>query len=44
MVLMPFLNYAMHPDQEHTVCVDPTLLKDEEEQVYKTEADPARPK
>ena len=41
LVIMPFLNYAMHPDQEHTISVDPTLLKDEEEKTYeiKTPAD-----
>ena len=31
---MPFLNYAMHPDQEHTITVNPDLLKDEEERTY----------
>ncbi len=41
LVLMPFLNYAMHPDKEHTICVDPELLKDEGEKTYeiKTPAD-----
>lgn len=38
---MPFVNYAMHPDKEHTVTVDPALLVDEEERTYeiKTPAD-----
>ena len=31
LVLMPFVNYAMHPDADHTIVVDPTLLVDEEE-------------
>ena len=41
LVLMPFVNWMMHPDQEHSVCVDPSLLKDEEEKTYeiKTPAD-----
>ena len=34
LVLMPFLNYMMHPDKEHTICVDPDLLEDEEERSY----------
>ena len=37
LVLMPFVNYAMHPDAEHTIVVDPALLVDEEERVYKME-------
>ena len=38
---MPFVNYAMHPDKDHTVCIDPTLLEDEAERTYevKTPAD-----
>ena len=38
---MPFVNYAMHPDKAHTVCIDPTLLQDEEDKTYeiKTPAD-----
>ena len=41
LVLMPFVNWMMHPDQEHSVCVDPSLLKDKEEKTYeiKTPAD-----
>ena len=41
LVAMPFVNYAMHPDKDHTICVDPTLLVDEEEKTYeiKTPAD-----
>ena len=34
LVLMPFLNWMMHPDKEHTVCVDTSLLVDEEERTY----------
>ena len=39
--VMPLINYAMHPDKEHTITIDPTLLADEEEKVYeiKTPAD-----
>ncbi len=38
---LPIVNYAMHPDKEHTICVNPALLKDEEEKTYeiKTPAD-----
>lgn len=41
LVIMPFLNWMMHPDQEHAICVDPSLLKDETEKTYeiKTPAD-----
>ena len=34
LILMPLVNYAMHPDKEHTITVDPTLLVDEEERTY----------
>lgn len=34
LVLMPFINYAMHPDAEHTITVDPALLVDEKERTY----------
>ncbi len=34
LILMPLVNYAMHPDKEHTITIDPTLLQDEEEKVY----------
>ena len=33
-ILMPLLNYAMHPDKEHTILVDPALLEEEEERKY----------
>ena len=41
LVLMPLVNYAMHPDKDHTITVDPSLLADEEEKTYevKTPAD-----
>jgi short-chain fatty acids transporter len=32
--IMPLVNYAMHPDQEHTIVVDPALLVDEGERTY----------
>ena len=40
-LVMPFVNYAMHPDKDHTVTVNPALLVDEEEKTYeiKTPAD-----
>ena len=34
LILMPLVNYAMHPDKEHTILVDPALLVDEEERTY----------
>ena len=34
LVLMPFINYAMHPDAAHTIVVDPALLVEEEERTY----------
>jgi len=34
LVLMPFINYAMHPDAAHTIVVDPSLLVEEEERTY----------
>mgnify|MGYP004588604233 FL=1 len=37
LVLMPLINYAMHPDTEHTIVVDPSLLEDEKEREYKIE-------
>ena len=37
LVLMPFVNYAMHPDEEHTITVDPALLENEVEREYKIE-------
>ena len=38
---LPFVHYAMHPDKEHTIAINPELLKDEEDKVYeiKTPAD-----
>ncbi len=38
---LPLVNYAMHPDTEHTIVVDPSLLVDEKEKTYeiKTPAD-----
>ena len=40
-LVMPFINYAMHPDKDHTITVNPALLVDEEEKTYvvKTPAD-----
>ncbi len=37
LVLMPFVNYAMHPDKDHAILVDPALLVDEAEREYKIE-------
>ena len=37
LIAMPFINYAMHPDKEHTICVDPALLEAETERTYKIE-------
>ncbi len=37
LILMPFVNYAMHPDEQHTICVDPAKLEDEAERTYKVE-------
>lgn len=37
LVLMPFVNYAMHPSEENTILVDPSLLTDEVEKEYKIE-------
>ena len=34
LLAMPFINYAMHPDKDHTITVNPALLVDEEERVY----------
>lgn len=34
LILMPLLNYAMHPDAAHTIVVDPALLVDEVERTY----------
>ncbi len=35
---MPFVNFAMHPDPENTITVDPALLVDEKERTYKIES------
>ena len=32
--IMPLVNYAMHPDKDHTILVDPTVLVDEAERTY----------
>ena len=37
LVLMPFVNYAMHPDEEHTILVDPKVLADDTERTYTIE-------
>ena len=37
LIAMPFVNYAMHPDRDHTICVDPALFDKEEEKTYKVE-------
>ena len=29
LLVMPFVNYAMHPDRDHAITIDPTLLQDE---------------
>ena len=34
LILMPLVNYAMHPDAAHTITVDPAILVEEEEKVY----------
>ena len=34
LVLMPFINYAMHPDAEHTIVVDPALLVEDKDRRY----------
>ncbi len=34
LVLMPFINYAMHPHPDQTITVDPALLEEEKERVY----------
>lgn len=34
LLAMPFLNYAMHPDEEHTVLVNPAVLEEEKEREY----------
>ena len=41
LLVMPLVNYAMHPSKEKTITIDPSLLVDEEEKTYevKTPAD-----
>ena len=34
LLLMPLVNYAMHPDKQHTVLVNPAVLVDEAEKTY----------
>ena len=34
LLVMPLINWAMHPDAEHTVLVDPAVLVEDEEKVY----------
>ncbi|NLU23631.1 MAG: short-chain fatty acid transporter [Clostridiales bacterium] len=38
LVAMPFVNYAMHPTKENTICVDPALLVDETEKEYEVKS------
>ncbi len=37
LAVMPLVNYAMHPDTEHTIVVDPALLVEEKAKDYKVE-------
>ena len=37
LVAMPLVEYAMHPDEYHTICVDPALLVDPPETEYTVE-------
>ena len=34
LIVLPILNYAMHPDKDHTIVVDPALLEEESERTY----------
>ena len=34
LIFLPFVNYAMHPDAEHTITIDPSLLEVEKERTY----------
>lgn len=34
LILMPLVNYAMHPDKEHTISVNPDLLVEPEAKTY----------
>ena len=37
LVGMPLINYAMHPDKDHTITVNPVVLEDAEERTYTIE-------
>lgn len=37
LILMPLVNYAMHPDKDHTITVNPAVLEDAEERTYTVE-------
>jgi len=37
LLIMPLVNYAMHPDKDHTILVNPEVLKDEAERTYTKE-------
>ena len=41
LLVMPFVNYAMHPDKDHAITIDPSLLMDEEEKEYAKPETPA---
>ena len=34
LVGLPLINYAMHPDKDHTITVDPSVLEDAKERTY----------
>ena len=34
LLVMPLVNYAMHPDKDHTIVVNPAVLEDEKERTY----------
>ncbi|MGN1003420.1 MAG: short-chain fatty acid transporter [Oscillospiraceae bacterium] len=34
LLVMPLINYAMHPDKDHTIVVDASVLVDEKERTY----------
>ncbi|MPM91773.1 putative short-chain fatty acid transporter [bioreactor metagenome] len=35
LLVLPLVNYAMHPDKQHTITVDPALLEEKAEPEYK---------
>lgn len=37
LVGLPLINYAMHPDKDHTITVDPAVLEDAKERTYTVE-------